>query len=64
MNGSTLPGCIGYYPNPMEPNKCETCRHSDLCRRVVAKDRLHACVQPVVQSVERMDEIFKGEDGK
>lgn len=51
-------GCIGYHGHPLPPNgPCKTCPHQDLCKRVIAKDRL----KPVVESFLRAEAILKGE---
>lgn len=59
MNDSTLPGCIGYFGKPQPPNgPCKTCKHADICRRVIAKDRL----KPLVESFLKCEAILKGDE--
>lgn len=59
VNDSTLPGCIGYHNHPLKPNgPCETCRYQDLCKKVIAKERL----QPLVAKILEIEAISKGEE--
>jgi hypothetical protein len=27
----SIPGCFGYYPKAIQPNKCELCIYRELC---------------------------------
>jgi hypothetical protein len=57
MGDSSLPGCIGYYGKPLAPNNCQNCSWTDLCKRVVAKERLAA----VLAAVREARLIIRGE---
>ena len=55
MNDSTLPGCVGYFGKPRGPNgPCETCQYRELCRRVIAKERIKFFIL-------KIDAILQGE---
>jgi len=49
MPSNSLPGCIGYYGKPIPPNKCEICPYIDLCRKVVAKERLKIIEEKILE---------------
>lgn len=56
MNDSPLPRCFATH-QAVAPNRCETCSMAEACFEVVLKSDL----QPVVQCVEKMDRILRGE---
>lgn len=58
MNDSTLPACIGYYPKAIEPNRCDTCKHRELCKKTIAKSRL----QPILEKIREIENVLKGEE--
>ena len=63
MNGMNdnkhLPLCIGYFGKPTDPNNCHICGWSELCRRVVAKERLVS----LAAAVKAAKNILKGLEG-
>jgi len=52
------PPCIGRYRVPTEPNDCDNCPASELCRQVVAKSRL----DELLERVEKVQSILRGTD--
>jgi hypothetical protein len=56
-NVESVPGCFGYYPQAVFTNNCQNCGWVELCKRVVAKDRL----TPVLDVVRQAKAIVKGE---
>jgi|YelNatPaOPRAMG01_1025707.scaffolds.fasta_scaffold38400_5 hypothetical protein len=53
----SLPGCIGYFGKPIAPNNCQTCGWANVCKKVVAKERLAA----ILADVREAKAIVKGE---
>lgn len=51
---NTLPGCLGYYKNPIPPNMCESCRYRKVCRRVISMERYK-------EILEKIEKLTKGE---
>jgi len=62
MNDSTLPGCIGYFGKPISPNNCAKCHYIELCKKVVAKEKLQA----ILAKIEEIQAVLKGgkQDGR
>ncbi|MDH7564792.1 MAG: hypothetical protein ACQXXG_09495 [Candidatus Bathyarchaeia archaeon] len=56
-DSNSVPGCIGYFGKPVYPNNCQKCRWIGVCRKVVARERLH----PLLAKVEECQKILKGE---
>ena len=56
MNDGTLPGCFSLR-TPTAPNRCETCKFADACKKYVAKERL----KPLVSKILEVQEILRGE---
>ncbi len=55
-NSSTLLGCLGFYGKPVSPNNCQNCQWSEVCRKVVAKERLKA----ILLAVQEAGKILRG----
>jgi hypothetical protein len=53
----TWPECIGYYSKPLGANKCENCRHSELCKKVIARERL----KPLHAKIVEIRKVLRGE---
>jgi hypothetical protein len=56
MSNNSVPGCLG-YPKPIPPNNCQNCGWTEVCKRVVAKERL----APILDVVRQAKAIAKGE---
>lgn len=54
----TLPGCIGYFPNAIDPNNCDICKARGLCKKLIAKSRL----KEVLEHVEKIEAVLKGKE--
>ena len=52
----SVPGCIGYYPKAIAPNDCKTCAWTELCKRMVAKERL----EKLLAGIREAKAILKG----
>jgi hypothetical protein len=50
---TTPPSCLGYY----KAGKCEGCIWIEVCRRLIAKDRL----KPLLEAVSEVKKILQGE---
>jgi hypothetical protein len=48
---TTPPSCLGYYKG-----KCENCIWIEVCRRLIAKDRL----KPLLENVLEIKKILRG----
>ena len=58
MSDSTIPSCIGYYGAPIASSgPCESCSYADVCVKMIPKEKL----KPLVEHVERMQRILRGE---
>jgi hypothetical protein len=57
MSNNSAPGCIGYFGKPIAPNNCQNCGWTEVCKRVVARERL----TPVLDVVREAKAIVKGE---
>jgi len=56
MIDNSLPECIGYYGKPVPPNgPCEKCKSQELCRKVIAKERL----QPILAKIEEAQIVLR-----
>jgi hypothetical protein len=53
----SVPGCFGYYPKALYPNNCQTCGWTELCRKLVPRERLAA----VLAAVKEARLIIRGE---
>ena len=51
---STLPGCVGYYGTPTEPNSCDTCALREVCRKVAEEFLPKARLEPVIRRLEKI----------
>jgi hypothetical protein len=54
MNDSTWPECLGYYPKGA---CCDSCRHSELCKKVIARERL----KPLYAKVLEIQKALRGD---
>jgi hypothetical protein len=57
MSNNSVPGCVGFYPKSIPPNNCQNCGWIDVCKRVVAKERLAT----ILADVREAKAIAKGE---
>jgi hypothetical protein len=57
MNSEVLPSCLGYFGKPVGANTCQNCGWADLCRKVVAKERL----SKLLVEIQEAKAIIKGE---
>ncbi|MBS7612467.1 hypothetical protein KEJ27_09785 [Candidatus Bathyarchaeota archaeon] len=57
MTDDSLPGCIGYFSNPITPNDCQKCKYVQLCRSVIARELL----KPLLPKLEEIKKILKWE---
>ena len=53
----TLPGCIGYFGKPITPNNCHSCGWAELCRKIVARERLAS----LMAAVREAKAVIRGE---
>jgi hypothetical protein len=51
---NTLPGCVGYYGTPVEPNSCDTCALREVCRKVAEEFLPKAKLEPVIRRLEKI----------
>jgi len=51
MEADTLPGCFS-LGKPLPPNRCETCRYREDCRKYIRKGALKA-VLARIEEIER-----------
>jgi hypothetical protein len=58
MSINSVPGCFGYFGMPIAPNNCKNCGWTEVCERVVAKERL----QKLLASLQEAKAIVKGEN--
>jgi len=54
-NNDDVPPCFGYYPKPIAPNNCQSCGWGEVCRKIVAKERL----QPLIAKVLEVKQILR-----
>jgi Fe-S cluster biogenesis protein NfuA len=57
MSINSVPGCIGYFGKPVGLNNCQGCSWADVCKKVVAKERL----QKLLADVQEAKAIARGE---
>ena len=51
---NTLPVCVGHYGTPTEPNLCNTCALSEVCRKISAEFLPKAKLEPVIRRLEKI----------
>jgi len=51
---NTLPGCVGYFGSPTEPNSCDTCALRELCRKVTEQFLPKAKLEPIIRRLENI----------
>jgi hypothetical protein len=49
---NTLPGCVGYYGTPTEPNSCDACALKEVCRKVAEEFLPKAKLEPIIKRLE------------
>jgi len=54
VDDSTLPGCFS-LGKPLPPNRCETCKYCEDCRKYIRKDVLKA----VLARIEEIEQKLK-----
>ena len=54
MNDSTLPGCFS-LGKPLPPNRCETCRYREDCKKYVPKTKLQA----ILAKLEKLEAVLR-----
>ncbi|MEM0489192.1 MAG: hypothetical protein QW707_08365 [Candidatus Bathyarchaeia archaeon] len=57
----SLPGCIGYYGNPMASNNCKTCRQSELCIKLSMRFVPKEALKPIHAALLRVEERLRVE---
>ena len=51
---NTLPGCMGYFGSPTEPNRCEDCIMQSLCKKISEEFLPKAKLEPVIRRLEKI----------
>jgi len=51
---NTLPGCIGYFGSPTEPNRCKDCIMQSLCKKITEQFLPKAKLEPVIRRLENI----------
>jgi len=51
---NTLPGCIGYYGTPREPNLCNTCAFREVCRKISVEFLPKAKLNSIIKRLENI----------
>jgi hypothetical protein len=58
-DNGTLPGCFSLR-KPLPPNRCETCRYREECKKYVLK----VALQPILAKLERLETVLREARGE